>query len=263
MKSSLIILFLIFSESLLCQTTSGVITYTQIDTFGASYEVKMYFGEQKSAYVYNRGAKIKHRVIVETGEELDMKNVEKFAQQIKTGRIRIYYVDEEGETIYKDWSNNFLVQRDVNEFEPLLIREATIPTINWVIQTQTKQIGKFTCQKATTTFRGRNYEAWFSQEIPVSAGPWKLHGLPGLILEASDEAKTFQYKFRSVEVPLTDKTELLKIPLTGRKILLTHYNNELIKTRAEHLRVKLSTMSQGAAISASPTPVVRQELTFD
>jgi hypothetical protein len=44
----------------------------------------------------------------------------------------------------------------------------------------------YPCQKATATFKGRNYEAWFTQSIPFSDGPYKFSGLPGLILEIRD-----------------------------------------------------------------------------
>ena len=56
----------------------------------------------------------------------------------------------------------------------------------WRIKPETKQIGQFLCQKATCSFRGRNYIAWFTPEIPVCYGLWKLNGLPGLILEVND-----------------------------------------------------------------------------
>lgn len=263
MKLKIILFLSIFSKSIFGQTTTGTIVYTQIDTFGVSYDVKLYFGEQRSVYVYNRGAKIKHRVIMSTGEELDMKNLERFSQQIKQGMINIYYVDEEGEVIYKDWAGDSMVIRDINEFDPLLVSESKIPTINWSILTQTKQIGKFTCQKATTRFRGRNYEAWFSPEIPVSAGPWKLHGLPGLILEANDDEKKFQYKFQSIEIPLVDKMALSKIPKSGLRVPLRDYYDVSLKSKAEHLRAKLSSMKQGALISTLPPTIQRQELTFD
>lgn len=57
----------------------------------------------------------------------------------------------------------------------------------WQIEDETKQIAGYSCQKATTTFKGRNYEAWFCPDIPLSYGPWKLNGLPGLILSAQDD----------------------------------------------------------------------------
>lgn len=47
-------------------------------------------------------------------------------------------------------------------------------------------------------FRGRVYTVWFTNEIPVSFGPWKLNGLPSVILEAQDETKTFMFFSESV-----------------------------------------------------------------
>jgi GLPGLI family protein len=73
--------------------------------------------------------------------------------------------------------------------------------IDWQIKSRTKKIGKFTAQKAVGEFRGRSYTAWFTEEIPLPYGPWKLYGLPGLILEAEDSEKMFQVKFVSIKYP--------------------------------------------------------------
>ena len=64
-------------------------------------------------------------------------------------------------------------------------------------------VASYDCQKAECDFRGRRWEAWFTPEIPVSEGPWKLKGLPGLILYARDT--TGQYSFEAVSV--TDSHE--------------------------------------------------------
>ena len=71
------------------------------------------------------------------------------------------------------------------------------------LHTQTRTMGDSTrevlgymCQQATADFRGRRWTAWFATDIPISDGPWKLGGLPGLILEAYDEGQ--QHMFTAV-----------------------------------------------------------------
>jgi len=67
--------------------------------------------------------------------------------------------------------------------------------INWQIQSTRKKIGEFACQLASGIFRGRTYNAWFTASIPISVGPWKLSGLPGLILEAYDNTNSVRFEF--------------------------------------------------------------------
>lgn len=63
----------------------------------------------------------------------------------------------------------------------------------WEISDETKEILGYQCFKATTDYRGRRWTAWFAPEIPVQDGPWKLCGLPGLILEAVDNHREFHF----------------------------------------------------------------------
>jgi len=69
----------------------------------------------------------------------------------------------------------------------------TIRPQAWQIAADTATILGYLCQKATASFRGRNYEAWFSLEIPVNDGPWKFFGLPGLILKLTDTGNIFTF----------------------------------------------------------------------
>lgn len=83
--------------------------------------------------------------------------------------------------------------------------EEDIPNIEWkLLSDSTKDIMGYKCQLAIANFRGRIWYAWYSLDIPVSLGPWKLSGLPGLILEAYDDKnfirfKAFQLAFRGLE----------------------------------------------------------------
>jgi GLPGLI family protein len=64
----------------------------------------------------------------------------------------------------------------------------------WQLLPDTMTLLSYPCQKARCRFKGRDYEAWFTPEIPRSEGPWKLHGLPGLILKASDSQGHYTFE---------------------------------------------------------------------
>lgn len=71
--------------------------------------------------------------------------------------------------------------------------------ISWNLVEERKEIKGFLCQKATLTFGGRDYIAWFTNEIPVSDGPYKFSGLPGLILDIHDTEKQYTFEFIGLE----------------------------------------------------------------
>ncbi len=74
----------------------------------------------------------------------------------------------------------------------------------WNISDEGKDIAGFSCSKATTTFRGREWIAWFAPEIPLPYGPWKLHGLPGLIMEMQDNSSTYVISVQKIEFVPSD-----------------------------------------------------------
>lgn len=69
----------------------------------------------------------------------------------------------------------------------------------WKIIESTDTILGYPCQKATNSYGGRNYTAWFTLDIPMSDGPWKLYGLPGLILKAEDSSHIFRFEAIGIE----------------------------------------------------------------
>ena len=72
----------------------------------------------------------------------------------------------------------------------------SLHTQTWTMGDSTREVLGYMCQQATADFRGRRWTAWFATDIPVSDGPWKLGGLPGLIIEAYDEGQ--QHVFTAV-----------------------------------------------------------------
>lgn len=81
------------------------------------------------------------------------------------------------------------------------------PAFNWKISKEKKEVSGYSCQKAITDYGGRKYSAWFTSEIPVSSGPYKFGGLPGLIIEISDTDN--DYNFKLIKLKKLDSSILL------------------------------------------------------
>ena len=79
-------------------------------------------------------------------------------------------------------------------------------SMKWHIEHEEKVIDSFICNKATSQYRGRQYFAWFCPELSLPFGPWKLGGLPGLIIAVSDSEGNMQMKV----------TDIIKVAGTSR-----------------------------------------------
>lgn len=66
------------------------------------------------------------------------------------------------------------------------IAETTLKQEWTIYEDSTKNVLGFNCHMAKTHFRGREWTVWYSEDIPILLGPWKLGGLPGLILEVQN-----------------------------------------------------------------------------
>lgn len=150
---------------------------------------------------------------------------------------------------------------DGNINRPVLVEEA-ITTIPWQILNETKVIANLQCQKAVGKFRGREYTVWFTRKIPVRFGPWKLQGLPGLILEATDKTNQVQFLATKIDFPAQGDPSLPEMRRTGiQTFTLKEYLQEENKT-AERVVSKIGTkLPRGAMISM--TGVVKHEIELE
>jgi GLPGLI family protein len=91
-----------------------------------------------------------------------------------------------------------MVQEHITELSSYRYQES-IEKLYWQLSVDTCTILSYLCQKATTCFRGRDWTVWFTMEIPINAGPWKLCGLPGLIMKASDSRGHYVFECIGLE----------------------------------------------------------------
>jgi GLPGLI family protein len=137
--------------------------------------------------------------------------------------VTFNYGDEMGEVIYRNFNREKIILRFPKSavLDQFTVEDTWIK-IQWVIKNETRQIGKFICKKAIGDFRGRTYIAWFTEEIPLPYGPFKLHGLPGIILETEDSEKLFSVKIKHIEYPTSQAFDV-KEPVEKESKTLKKY----------------------------------------
>ena len=101
--------------------------------------------------------------------------------------------------IFKNWPKTgrmTMIDEMLDWFEV----EEAVPDFGWKVCDEWKEVLGYRVHRAECTFRGRDYVAWFAPELPVSDGPWKFCGLPGLILEVYDVRMQYRYVLEGLTV---------------------------------------------------------------
>ena len=93
--------------------------------------------------------------------------------------------------IYKDSKTRHIYSIERVGMKLFLVKDS-MNIFNWNIKNEKKDILGYSCQQATTEYRGRQYTAYFTTEIPFQTGPWKFYGLPGLILQVESDDGEFK-----------------------------------------------------------------------
>lgn len=141
------------------------------------------------------------------------------------------------ENIFINYPKNKITSTGYIPFNFYVYQEE-LSTPKWILNNDpSKIILGYTCKKATTTYRGRNYTAWYAPDIPLSEGPWKFRGLPGLILRIEDDKKEYVFEFIGIEKPI-NKTiyfnqSLTYIPTTKQKF--NKAKREYLKNPGAHI----------------------------
>jgi GLPGLI family protein len=168
--------------------------------------------------------------------EYNIINNKKYVRPNKDGSDGVNAEKEAGLQInekpkYEDYYINYPNKGDLTVSIAIELYEfrytESISKFEWKIQSDTTTILGYKCIKAITTFRGRNYEVWFTPFIPIRKGPWKFNGLPGLILQVTDTKGYFAWTATGFEktenkyiyiheldkkrMTITDRKEIMKL----------------------------------------------------
>lgn len=95
--------------------------------------------------------------------------------------------------------------------------EEDIPSMDWELTDSVVNVLGYECQSAKCNFRGREWYAFYSEDIPLSEGPWKLHGLPGLIMKASDSTGEYSFECVGIKSKADRPITIYKVPFNKVK----------------------------------------------
>ncbi|MBC6109593.1 GLPGLI family protein [Pedobacter fastidiosus] len=158
--------------------------------------------------------------------------------------------------IFKNFKMKTLLLSDYVGLKTRLI-EDTLLNFKWVITKEKKKILNFNCTKARVDFRGRQYEAWFTNDIPIQNGPWKFCGLPGLIIKINDEKRIFTYELTGIDLKTKIDKNILTVPLSYLKDTpITHKEYTLLLNKKILAYQKMARVIQTGKEGTYPSPTV-------
>ena len=130
--------------------------------------------------------------------------------------------------LYKDYKKNEIRVRDNISTHYFIYTDELKPQ-EWEILSDTATILGYHCQKAQCHYRGRDYEAWFTPEIPISEGPWKFYGLPGLITKLHDIHKHYSFEligFQEINEPIDTKVSRDTKKIERKEFIRTKFGDK-------------------------------------
>ncbi len=260
MKNILIIVFILVSINTYSQKNELLLEYNAYYNTSNPRVKKSFLGIESSAvskYVELPEFKlIKH-------SQKESANFEKEidANYAPKGVLRTNFID--------------LKKRSLSSIETMLYDKTIfnvvekLPNFKWDVSSkQTKQIGKYKCNKAKTYFRGRNYIVWYTNELPLPFGPWKLNGAPGLILEAYDTTLKYRWVVKKIsKLNLSFKKLIAKVKydkqINIKDFIIEKYGNKnkRINKSIELIKSKLPRGSK--VTSNSVNKRLKKELVFE
>lgn len=140
-------------------------------------------------------------------ESADQKDIQKYIDQETRAA---FYFDSK---VVQDLEKQSLTVYDVIIPERFYYTEPLMS--DWQLVDGNKDIAGYHCSKATIKYGDRHWIVWYTEQLPLPFGPWKLAGLPGLILSAEDESGEIAFELAELR---TGKSPLPIIEKDNRTI---------------------------------------------
>lgn len=180
-----------------------LLTYKQ-DTADLDYkrqeDMYLFIGEKTSLFTSKNLYQLMNfgRVAEKEGK------LDNFFNEMSSGKYRTRF----SYSIYKNHPKGMLTYTD-KVLPTFFIYEEELKNFKWILKNDPDTLYGYSVQKASLQYGGRLWFAWYSTEIPISDGPYKFYGLPGLILKVTDSLE--HYVFEMKEIERLEKDVLIEI----------------------------------------------------
>lgn len=132
-------------------------------------------------------------------------------EQIATAAMDGKLSNGEFMTIYKNYPDGKLTHTE-KICEDWFSYTEDMPPLDWELTDSVATVLGYQCQSARCRFRGREWRVFYTEEIPLSDGPWKLHGLPGLIMKVSDAKGHYIFECIGIKSKADRPITIYKVP---------------------------------------------------
>jgi len=214
---------------------------------------------------YNIELEVLGKESLSTFKRMDSTETSAHMDDTGVGRFTKVVKDSIGKKYYKNLTTKEIVFRDFatknGNFLPYIVKE-DLPAMNWELGSEEKKFGNYTCKKAELKFRGREFEVWYTSEIPTIHGPWKFHGLPGLIVQIESKDTNIKFSLNSIATKNNTSVEL-KIPSNGKEISFKEYASYKNNSTDELLKKLYAKLPRGARITVNSVTDHNIEKTFE
>jgi len=249
------VLILAITTNVMAQDFQGIATYKSQRKFDIKLDsTQMNTEMQERMMAMMKKQFEKTHILTFNKEESIFKEDEQLEAPQRQGMVMVMVETGGSDVMYKNTKEKRYTNQN-ESFSKLFLIEDKLEEINWELGSETKNIGDYTCYKATfkreievrqsgisingdkdldedaePEIKEITVTAWYAPEIPVSAGPSEYHGLPGLILEVTDGTTTM---LCSKVVLNPEKTVAIKEPTKGKKITQEKYDAMMEKKMQE------------------------------
>ena len=251
------------SNGLFAQDFQGVATYKTKRKIEVPLDSTQMTSEMHQRMIEMLKKQFEKTFVLSFNQQASIYKEDETLEAPRAGNMRMMFITTDGaDVLYKDMkANRYTSQTEF--FGKLFLVKDDLEKLDWTLENETKNIGKYTCYKATmkrvvdvvqggisingdkdldaeTDEAPQTREiivtAWYTPQIPLNNGPARYYGLPGLILEVSDGEESI---LCSKIVLNPDKSISIKEPEKGKEVDQAEYE-AIVEKKLEEERDRFS-----------------------